>query len=35
YDSSVIEIIASHCLRSTLKLKDGNKVKIEVFLEDL
>jgi len=35
YNSSVIEVIAPHCLRSTLKLKDGNKVKIEVFLEGL
>jgi len=35
YDSSVIEVIAPHHLRSVLKLKDGNKVKVEVFLKDL
>jgi len=35
YDSSVIEIIAPSYLRNTLKLKDGNKVKVEVFLENL
>jgi len=33
YDSSVIEIIAPRYLRKALKLKDGNKVKLEVFLE--
>jgi len=33
YDSSVIEVIAPRCLRKVLKLRDGNKVKVEVFLE--
>jgi len=32
YDSSVLEIIASSFLRSRLKLKDGNKVKVEVLI---
>jgi len=32
YDSSVIEIIAPSYLRKALKLKDGNKVKVEVSL---
>lgn len=31
YNSSVIEIIASIFLRGNLKLKDGNKVKVEIF----
>ena len=31
YNSSVIEIIAPTFLRSNLKLKDGNKVKVEIF----
>ncbi len=31
YNSSVIEIIASTFLRGSLKLKDGNKVKVEIF----
>jgi len=31
YDSSVIEIIAPTFLRSQLKLKDGNKVKVEIL----
>ena len=31
YDSSVLEVIASTFLRSQLKLKDGNKVKVEVL----
>jgi len=31
YNSSVIEVIAPTFLRSSLKLKDGNKVKIEIF----
>jgi riboflavin kinase len=31
YDSSVIEIVASICIRSHLKLKDGQKVKVEVL----
>jgi len=32
YDRSVIEVIAPIYLRSRLKLKDGNKVKVEVYL---
>jgi len=32
YNSSVIELIAPVYLRDRLKLKDGNKVKVEVFL---
>jgi len=35
YNSSVIEIIAPCSLRKALKLRDGNKVKVEVFLENL
>jgi riboflavin kinase len=31
YDASVVEIIAPVCLRKHLNLKDGNKVKVEVF----
>jgi len=31
YDTSVIEIISPVNLRSRLKLKEGNKVKVEVF----
>ena len=31
YDISVLEIIASICLRKYLKLKDGHKVKVEVY----
>jgi riboflavin kinase len=31
YDSSVIEIIAPNFLRQQLKLKDGQKIKIEAF----
>jgi len=31
YNSSVIEVIAPAFLRSQLKLKDGNKVKVEVL----
>ncbi len=31
YDVSVLEIIAPVCLRKQLNLKDGNKVKIEVY----
>lgn len=31
YNASVLEIIAPTFLRSQLKLKDGNKVKVEVF----
>lgn len=34
YDSSVIEVIAPASLRDRLKLKDGNKVKVEVFLTE-
>ena len=32
YNSSVLEIIASRFLRRNLKLKDGNKVKVEVLI---
>lgn len=32
YDRSVIEVISPVCLRSHLKLKDGDKVRVEVFL---
>ena len=32
YNSSVMEIIAPAFLRSRLKLKDGNKVKVEVLI---
>ena len=31
YDASVLEIIAPKFLRSQLKLKDGQKVKLEIF----
>jgi riboflavin kinase len=31
YDASVLEIVAPVFLRGNLKLKDGNKVKIEIF----
>jgi CTP-dependent riboflavin kinase len=31
YDASVLEIIASVCLRKHLSLRDGTKVKIEVI----
>jgi riboflavin kinase, archaea type len=31
YDDSVLEIIAPVCLRKHLGLKDGNKVKVEVY----
>jgi riboflavin kinase, archaea type len=31
YDVSVVEIISPTCLRKHLHLKDGNKVKVEVF----
>jgi riboflavin kinase len=31
YDASVLEIIAPVCLRKQLGLKDGNKVKVEVY----
>lgn len=31
YDVSVLEIIAPVCLRKQLKLKDGHKVKVEIF----
>jgi len=33
YNDSVMEVIAPSCLRSRLGLKDGNKVKVEVFLK--
>jgi len=32
YGSSVLEIISSTFLRSHLKLKDGNKVKVEILI---
>ena len=32
YDFSVLEIIAPFCLRKHLNLKDGHKVKVEVFI---
>jgi riboflavin kinase len=32
YDVSVLEIIAPVCLRKQLNLKDGNKVKVEVYI---
>lgn len=35
YDVSVLEIIAPVCLRKHLGLKDGNKVKVEVFTQQL
>jgi riboflavin kinase len=31
YDITVLEIIAPVCLRKQLNLKDGNKVKVEIF----
>jgi len=31
YNSSVIEVVAPAFLRGSLKLKDGNKVKVEIF----
>jgi len=33
YDTSVLEIIAPFCLRTQLGLKDGNKVKVEVYTQ--
>jgi riboflavin kinase len=33
YDTSVLEIIAPVCLRKQLNLKDGNKVKVEVYTQ--
>ncbi len=33
YDASVLEIIAPVCLRKALNLKDGSKVKVEVFTQ--
>jgi riboflavin kinase len=33
YDASVLEIIAPVCLRKTLRLKDGNKVKVEILTQ--
>lgn len=32
YGQSVIEIVSPICLRSRLKLKDGNKVKVEILI---
>ena len=34
YDASVLEIIAPVCLRKALCLKDGNKVKVEVYTQN-
>jgi len=31
YDVSVLEVIAPVCLRKQLNLRDGHKVKVEVF----
>jgi len=31
YNSSVLEVVAQAFLRGSLKLKDGNKVKVEIF----
>lgn len=31
YDSSVLEIISPHFLRNMLKIRDGQKMKIEIF----
>ena len=33
YDVSVLEIIAPVCLRKALNLKDGVKVKVEIFIQ--
>ncbi len=33
YDASVLEIVAPVFLRGNLKLKDGNKVKVEIFTQ--
>jgi riboflavin kinase len=33
YNSSVLEVIAPSYLREQLKLRDGNKVKVEVYVE--
>ena len=33
YDVSVLEIIAPVCLRKQLNLKDGVKVKVEIFIQ--
>jgi riboflavin kinase, archaea type len=33
YDVSVLEVIAPVCLRKQLNLKDGNKVKVEVYTQ--
>jgi len=35
YDASVLEIIAPVCLRKQLGLKDGNKVKVEIFTQSI
>jgi len=32
YNSSVLEVISSDFIRGKLKLKDGNKVKVEIFI---
>jgi len=33
YDASVLEIIAPVCLRKQLGLKDGNKVKVDIYTQ--
>ncbi len=33
YDVSVLEVIAPVCLRKQLNLKDGNKVKVEIYIQ--
>lgn len=35
YDASVLEIIAPVCLRKALHLKDGNKIKVEVYTQSI
>jgi CTP-dependent riboflavin kinase len=32
YGSSVLEIVSPVFLRSALKLKDGNKIKVEILI---
>lgn len=32
YDASVLEIISSEFIRNKLKLKDGNKIKVEILI---
>jgi riboflavin kinase, archaea type len=35
YDASVLEIVAPVCLRKALHLKDGQKVKIEIYTQNI